>query len=117
MSSAEDWTIRIRHILDAIARIQDYTHEMTADSFAAHAMAVDAVVRNFQVIGEATRHIPKGVQLDHPEIPWTRMRDMRHVLVHRYEIVDLPTVWSTVQNDLPPIVPLLSKLLNEPGRL
>lgn len=57
MSTERQWQVRIEHMLDAIARIQRYTAGLSAETFASQEMAVDAVVRNFQVIGEAARHV------------------------------------------------------------
>ena len=113
MSSNKDWTLRIRHILDSIAKIQKYIEGLSRGAFESNSMAIDAVVRNFQIIGEAVRHIPNEVQAAHPEVPWTEMRAMRHVLVHRYEAVDIETVWTTASVDLPPLVPILINLLDE----
>ena len=113
MSSAKDWTIRIGHVLDAIARIQAYTDGLTEKSFAADFKTQDAVVRNFEIIGEAVRHVPHEITKTHRDIPWRDMRNMRNVLTHRYEEVKVPTVWKTIQEDLPPLVPLLQKLLDE----
>lgn len=75
-------------------------------------MAVDAVVRNFQVIDEAVRHVPDDVQEKTPTIPWRDMRNMRHRLIHRYEQIDAMTVWTTARHDLPPLVPLLRQLVD-----
>jgi uncharacterized protein with HEPN domain len=113
MSSTKDWTIRVRHILDAIAKIQRYVAGLTEETFGADSMVVDAVVRNFQIIGEAVRHIPDDVQQSHPELPWSEMRNMWHLLVHQYDVVDVAIVWTTVRDDLPPLVPLLTHLLDE----
>jgi uncharacterized protein with HEPN domain len=71
MSSTRLWAFRIRHILGAIARIQDYTRGLDQDSFAGNSMAVDAVIRNLQVIGEATRHVPEDIQTMNAQIPWS----------------------------------------------
>jgi len=61
MSVERKWAFRIEHILAAIIKIQRYTDGMTEESFAADERTVDAVIRNFQVIGEATRHVPRDV--------------------------------------------------------
>jgi uncharacterized protein with HEPN domain len=76
-------------------------------------MMIDAVICNFQVIGEAARRVPATVQAAHSEIPWTLMCGMRNVLVHDYDEVDLETLWRTVQDDLPSLIEPLSKLLEE----
>ncbi len=75
---------------------------------------MDAVIRNFQVIGEAARKVPDDVQQAHYEIPWSLMQGMRHVLVHDYDAVKLDVVWRTIQESLPPLVEPLKKLLEEP---
>lgn len=76
-------------------------------------MAADAVIRNFQVIGEAARKIPVEVQSAHPEIPWALMQGMRHILVHDYDVVKLDVVWRTIQVELPPLVEPLRQMLQE----
>ena len=102
---------RIRHIVEAIERIRQFTAGMDEPGFAGDQKTKDAVVRNFQVIGEAARHVPKEIQSSHPDIPWSVMIGMRHVLVHDYDTVDISTLWLTVQQDLPPLVPKLRRLL------
>ena len=111
MSSTKKWHFRLRDILDAIDKIQRYTTELRKTEFAENEMAVDAVIRNFQIIGEAARYIPSAVKLNYPQIPWSDMEKMRHVLVHDYDRVNISVVWTTLKNDLPPLVPLLQALL------
>ena len=84
MSTERRWQIRIEHILEAINKIERYTAGLSEEAFANQDMAVDAVIRNFQVIGEAARHIPDDVQARYPEVPWSLMQGMRHILVHDY---------------------------------
>jgi uncharacterized protein with HEPN domain len=84
---------------------------MNEAEFAREQKTIDAVLRNFQVIGEAARHVPKEIQDLHPDIPWSVMIGMRHVLVHDYDTVDTPTLWLTIQQDLPPLLPKLRRLL------
>jgi uncharacterized protein with HEPN domain len=113
MSVEKKWAFRIEHILEAIAKIQRYTQGMTEESFSADERTVDAVIRNFQVIGEATRYVPKAVQTRYREIPWSLMQGMRHVLVHGYNVVKLDVVWRTIQESLPPLIKPLQNILNE----
>ena len=107
------WAFRVRHILDAVARIRQYTEGMGLETFHIDSRTVDAVVYNLAIIGEAVRHIPDEVQSTHPGIPWKAMRAMRNVVVHEYERVNVSIVWETLQQDLPPLVPLLEELLRE----
>lgn len=113
MSVERKWAFRIEHILAAIAKIQRYTQGMTEESFAADERTVDAVIRNFQVIGEAARHVPQDVQTRYQEIPWSLMQGMRHVLVHDYDAVKLEVVWRTIQEKLPPLIAPLQNVLKE----
>ena len=111
MSCVDDWNFRLQHILEAIARIQEYTAGLPRREFDANQMLIDAVVRNFEILGEAARHVPKHIQDSHPEVPWKEMQKMRHVLVHDYYMVNLDIVWSAIQNDLPPLIAPLEHLL------
>jgi len=108
--------MRIRHILEAIDRVSSYVQGMDEKTFREDTRTLDAVIRNFQVVGEAVRLIPQRVQTRHPEIPWAVMRGMRNVLVHDYDRVRIPILWDTIRRDLPPLVPLLLRILEkEPG--
>ena len=103
-SSERKWAFRIEHILDAIAKIQRYTANRTEDEFARDDLVVDAVVRNFQVIGEAARNVPQEAQAAHAHILWSSMMGMRNIIVHGYDVIRLDIVWRTIQDDLPTLV-------------
>jgi uncharacterized protein with HEPN domain len=103
--------MRIEDILDAIAAIQEYTCGMDPGTFAKDRRTVDAVLRNITIIGEAAGHVPPDVADAHPHIPWRVMRDFRNVVVHAYFGIQLSILWDTIQDDLPPLVIPLKKLL------
>ena len=107
-----NWTIGIHDILESIEAIQKYTEGLQFESFKADRKTVDAVVRNFIVIGEAATHLPEDVCRDHPEIPWYEMRGIRNIVVHEYFSVSDKVIWQTVQKDLPPLIPLLKRMLD-----
>lgn len=107
------WSFRIADILESIERIRGYIEEMEEDQFRANHLVIDAVVRNLEVIGEAAAHLPEDVVQANPDVPWREMRDMRNLLVHEYFGVSLPIVWRTVTHDLPPLVPVLRRVLSE----
>lgn len=110
-SKRRKWKFRLRHINEAINRISGYIWGMNFEQFKADPKTVDAVIRNFLIIGEAARHIPPEVEQAHPQAPWGRMRAMRNILVHEYESIDLKIVWDTASNDLPPVAPFLQAVL------
>jgi uncharacterized protein with HEPN domain len=103
----------LQHILDAIDRIRTYTEPLSRESFEATPMAVDAVVRNIGIIGEAARNVTRGdpdFAAAHPEIPWEAMYGMRNHVTHGYFVVDVDIVWSTVKSYLPELELKLSRL-------
>ena len=110
------WKFRLRHIVEAVERIRGYVAGMAYTEFVADQHTVDAVLRNFMLIGEAARHVPEPVIARHPDVPWAHMRGMRNVVVHDYERVNLAVVWNTIQTDLPPLAPLLKAVLEGEAR-
>jgi len=109
--SPRGWQERIQDILDAIAEIQAFTQGMDYASFRDDDKTIRAVELNFIIIGEVASQISVEIEEQHPEIPWQLMRAMRNRIVHAYFSVDLKLLWDTILNDLPPLVPLLEKLL------
>lgn len=97
----------LTHILQAIERIQSYTEETDEAAFLQNEMAQDAVIRNLEVIGEASRNIerryPEFAEA-HPELPLASAYEMRNALAHGYFKVDLTIVWKTLENDLPELL-------------
>ncbi len=88
---------------------------MDFEQFRSDTKTVDAVVRNFEIIGEAAAHVPEEIVADHPEIPWQDMRDMRNVLAHEYFGINENIIWDTIQDDLSRLVPQLKSLLEKHG--
>jgi uncharacterized protein with HEPN domain len=92
------------HILQAIDRIQRYSSATTRDAFLKSEMVQDAVIRNLEVIGEASHNIetryPKFAAA-HPELPLAFAYQMRNAVAHGYYKVDLEIVWRTIETDLP----------------
>ena len=109
--SPRNWKDRVRDILDAIAEIQKFTRGMDYEDFREDDKAVRAVEMNFIIIGEAANQIPEEVEEQYTTIPWNLMRAMRNRIVHVYFRIDEKLMWDTIQNDLPPLVPELEKLL------
>jgi uncharacterized protein with HEPN domain len=106
------WKHRITDILDSINKIQKYVEKMEFDDFRKDEKTIDAVIRNFIVIGEAARNVPDGISAKYPNIPWRVMGDMRNFAVHEYWGVELRTIWKTIQDDLPPLVPILNRVID-----
>lgn len=91
------------HILEAIERIDRYTEDLGEMAFLESEMAQDAVIRNFEIIGEASHNIEvhfADFATSHPELPLAFAYQMRNAVAHGYFKVDMEIVWKTVQNDL-----------------
>jgi uncharacterized protein with HEPN domain len=99
--SSRHWFFRIKDILDAIERIQEFTEGMTLVQFDKNRMVSDAVIRNFEIIGEAGNHIPISIQNQYPQIPWKQIISMRNSLIHEYFGADNSVIWNTIQIHLP----------------
>jgi uncharacterized protein with HEPN domain len=84
---------------------------MDYDQFIEDQKSAYAVVRTLEIIGEAARQVPEEVRAANPEIAWREIGGMRNKLTHEYFGVNMKVLWRTVQEDLPPIIPVLQKML------
>lgn len=106
----------LTHICEAIGRIERYTSGMDEAVFLETEMAQDAVIRNIEVIGEASHNIEKHhpeFAHDHPELPLAFAYQMRNAVAHGYFTVDLEIVWRTVRKDLPILYQQIQRILPE----
>lgn len=100
----------IDHILLCISKIQKYTKDLQQTDFNRNEMLQDAVIRNIEIIGEATKKISSELKSQYREIPWKEMSGMRDKLIHDYLGVDNDVVWRTVQEDIPLIKSLIQSI-------
>lgn len=98
--SKREWDILFEDILESIEKIEQYTVEICFDDFALNSMIVDAVVRNLEIIGEASKNVPHEIQERHPGIPWRNLAGIRNRIVHEYFGVDISIIWFIVTNEL-----------------
>ena len=91
------------HILEAITQIQTYCEDIDEVSFITNRLIQDAVVRNFEIIGEASKNVERVAPefvATHPELPLAFAYDMRNLLAHGYYKIDVAVVWKTIESDL-----------------
>ena len=103
-------TLYLDHIRDALSKVTEYTREHDLDSFLKSNITQDAVIRQLEIIGEATKRISKAFKTNHSDIPWTDMAGMRDKLIHDYIDVDLWIVWNTAVADVPELMDKLKSL-------
>jgi len=108
----KDDKVYLRHILDAVEQIETYITGQTYESFSSNNMMIDAVVRELEIVGEATNHLSNLLRESHPEIPWRDAIDMRNILIHEYFGVRTNLVWDTCKEDLPKLKSLVKDLLD-----
>lgn len=107
----KDDKIYIEHIFQSISRINTYLADKNHKSFSDDFLAQDAVVRQLEIIGEATKRISKGLKDLNPNIPWSDMAGMRDILIHDYIDVDIDIVWKTATESISVLEDLLKNLI------
>lgn len=110
---SKDDRVYLHHIRDAIARIQEYREGIDYETFMQTRLLQDGIIRQLEIIGEATKRLSDAFTTRHDVIPWRDMAGMRDKLIHNYLGVDLDAVWETVQRDLPPLKALIENALKE----
>lgn len=107
--------LRVLHILESAQRIQEYVRGLDAERFAADRLRQDAVVRNFEIIGEAAKLVSEDLKRAAPDVPWRKLAGFRDVLIHRYEQVVPAEVWNATHGELDRVVEKLRALARARG--
>ena len=103
----------LTHIKDAIETIEEYIKGVGYEQFVSNKMLIDAVVRQLEIVGEASNNLSQQFRQDHADIQWRRMKDMRNFLIHEYFGVNTKVVWDTCQNDIPVLKSFIQTVLND----
>jgi len=88
-------------MLQSIQKIENYIIDLPFSDFLKNDMIIDAVIRNFEIIGEAAKSLPESYYLKYPEIPWSKMYRLRNIISHHYHGIDYEMIWEISKNYLP----------------
>ena len=108
--SRRDTQLLIEDILEAANRILTYTRDLSFEDFTADQKTVDAVARNFEIIGEAASRLPEEFKSKHPDINWIRITGLRNRIIHEYFGVDYSLVWKIKLDYIPQLVSAFEKI-------
>jgi len=100
-----DYQLYLKDILSAMDSIEAFVEGMSFEEFRADDKTASAVIRKFEIIGEATKNIPDEIRHQYPTVPWKEMAGMRDRLIHFYFGMDYKLVWTTIKERLPQVKP------------
>ena len=106
-----DYILVIEDVLTCIEKIERYTSNVSFEEFCGNDMAVDAVIRNFKIIGEAVKKIPEEIKKKYAGVEWKEAAGFRDVLIHDYFGIDIEAVWDTLRNNIPSFKKQIVKVL------
>jgi len=106
-----NYKLFIKDIILAMKSIEEFVEGLSLDEVKEDDKTSSAVIRKFEIIGEATRHVPDNLKENYPDIPWKKMAGMRDRLIHAYFGVDYRLVWEAIKIDIPKLKPRLEEVL------
>lgn len=109
-SGLRDFKLYLDDIIIACTHILDYTAGYTFATFERDQKTIDAVIRNIEIIGEASRKIPETIKSRYPEISWRESTAMRNIVAHEYFGIDLEIIWQTIKQDIPKLKSDIEKI-------
>ncbi len=111
--SERDHQLLLEDMLESAQKIIRYTINLDFEMFLNDEKTVDAVIRNFEIIGEAANRIDPDFRAKYPEIEWKRIREFQNRIVHNYFGIDFDIVWSIIKNDIDELIYQLDILVRK----
>ena len=96
-----EFILYLEDMLQSMDRIEEYLSSFDFKKFKQTYLVVDAIIRNFEIIGEASKNIPAYIQQKYPEIPWKKMYGLRNLIAHEYFGIDYEMIWEIAKRNLP----------------
>lgn len=96
-----EFILYLEDMLQSMERINEYLGDLDFRKFKINYLVVDAIIRNFEIIGEASKNIPNDIQKKYPKIPWRKMVGLRNLIAHEYFGIDYEMIWEIAKNNLP----------------
>jgi len=112
--SDRDFRLYLADIIESGTAIQEYIQGCSFQDFFHDRKTYSAVIREFEIIGEAVGKLPETIKQQRPEVEWQDIKDFRNLLLHEYFGVDLEIIWQVIQSDLPKLLEAAKVLSNQP---
>lgn len=113
MSKKRDPRLYLLDILESGKAIMEYIAGMSMENLKKDRKTYSAIIREFEIIGEAVSKLPKDLKNRYPEVPWRDIKDFRNILTHEYFSIDVEILWRVIKEDLPDLISTVKKILEE----
>ncbi len=110
---SREYKLYIDDILRSIEKIENYTKNMSYEDFIKSDMSIDAVIRNLEIIGEASKKIPIDIKKRYSEVEWSKITGLRDILIHEYFGVNSKILWDVIANKIPKLKISIKKMSEE----
>lgn len=111
--SHREWRLRIQDMIDAIRDIETFLNDKSIEEFKNDRLTYLAVIKAFEILGEASHHVHASIKSKYNEIPWRTIKDFRNRLSHGYFDIDPEVVWRAGKNTAPKLKGQLQRILNQ----
>ena len=108
-----DLEVYLKDIAESLGIIKEYVKDIQEKDFLNNQQLQDAVIRRFEIVGEATKQIPDSFRDEYPEIPWRKMAGLRDVLIHNYFGVSIGRIWKMIKNELDQTEEYISDIIDQ----
>ncbi len=112
-SDQQKINLYLEDILGFCRKIERYIKDLTRELFEKEEVVVDAVLRNLELLGEASRKLPEDFKTKHSEIPWKKVIGLRNIVIHEYAEIDFDIIWEIITKNIPETKRSIEKIYNE----